>query len=86
MSIQVAITIRTPYNQMPIALTYKSIDRKMYRDQFCIECGHPFMSISDKYVAIHDGGVPIDLLREDQRVLEARCKNHYCKQYFRIEV
>lgn len=79
-------TIRTPYHQMPIALTYRSIDRKMYRDQFCIECGHPFMSISDKYVSIHDGGVPIDKLREDERILEARCSYHYCKQYYRIEV
>lgn len=81
-----AATIRTPYNQMPIALTLKSTDRKMYRDQYCLECGHPFMSISDKYVSIHDGGVPIDTLREDERVIEARCKFHYCKQYYRIEV
>lgn len=78
--------IRTPYNQMPIFLALKSIDRKMYRNQYCLECGHPFMSISDKYVSIIDGGTPIDLLRENERVLEARCRYHYCKQYFRIEV
>lgn len=87
MDINIAVsTVRTPYNQLPIALTLKSIDRKLYRDQFCIECGHPFMAISDKYIAIHDGGVPIDMLREDDRVIEARCKHHYCKQYYRIEV
>lgn len=78
--------VRTPYNQMPIALIYRSIDRKMYRDQFCIECGHPFMAISDKYVSIQDGGMAVDILREDNRVLEARCKNHYCKQYYRVDV
>jgi len=83
---QISVSIRTPYNQLPIALIYRATDRKLYRDQFCIECGHPFMSISDKFVAIHDGGVPIDLLRADQAVLEARCKNHYCKQYYRVEV
>ena len=80
------IAVRTPYHEMPIALIYRSIDRKLYRDQYCIECGHPFMSISDKHVAIHDGGIPIDLLREDERVFEARCKYHYCKQRFRVQV
>jgi hypothetical protein len=84
--LEVKVTIRTPYNQMPIALTYKSIDRKLYRDQYCIECGHPFMAISDKYVAIQDGGIPIDMLRGSERVLEARCSHHYCKQYYRVEV
>lgn len=78
--------IRTPYNQMPISLVLKSIDRKLYRDQYCLECGHPFMAISDKYVAMYDGGIPVDKLRESQKVIEARCKYHYCKQYFRVEV
>lgn len=79
-------TIRTPYNQMPMLLTLKSIDRKMYRDQYCLECGHPFMSISDKYISIIDGSTPIDMLRENERVIESRCRYHYCKQYYRIEV
>lgn len=79
-------TARTPYNELPIALTYVAIDRKTYRDQYCIECGHPFIAISDKYIAISDGGTPIDQLRDENRVLEARCKNHYCKQYYRVNV
>jgi hypothetical protein len=78
--------IRTPYNTMPILLTYRSVDRKLYRDQYCIECGHPFMAISDKYVAISDGGVAIDMLRKNDRVLEARCSYHPCKQHFRVWV
>lgn len=79
-------TIRTPYNQMPIALVYRSIDRKLYRDQYCIECGHPFMAISDKFFSVQDGGVAIDKLRRNDRVIEARCKSHYCKQFYRIWV
>lgn len=83
----ISTTIRTPYHQLPIALVLKAIDRKLYRDQYCLECGHPFMSISDKFVSIHDGGVPIDQLRtESKGVIEARCKYHYCKQYYRVEV
>lgn len=77
---------RTPYNELPIALTYVSIDRKLYRDQFCIECGHAFMAISDKYISIQDGGIAIDMLREDERVIEARCRYHPCKQHYRISV
>ncbi len=86
MSISVTTTIRTPYNQMPFSLVLKSIDRKLYRDQYCIECGHPFMAISDKYVSMYDGNIPVDKLREGERIIEARCRHHYCKQYYRIEV
>lgn len=77
---------RTPFNQLPIGLAYISIPRKLYRDQFCIECGHPFTSISDKFISIHDGGIPIEYLRSEDRVIEARCRYHYCKQFFRIAV
>lgn len=77
---------RTPYHQLPISLILKSIDRKLYRDQFCIECGHPFMAISDKYARIYDGSVPIELLRLNDRVVEHRCSFTQCKQYYRVEV
>ena len=80
------INIRTPYSQMPIALIYRSIDRKLYRDQFCFECGHPFMAISDKFYSIQDGGIPVDKLRENEKVIEARCKYHPCKQFYRVWV
>ena len=78
--------IRTPVNQMPIAVSYTSLDRKLYRDNYCIECGHPFIAISDKFVTISDGGIAIEMLRENERVLEARCRYHYCKQYYRVWV
>jgi len=78
--------IRTPYNQMPITLVYKSIDRKLYRDQFCQECGHPYMAISDKVVTVYDGNIPIDMLRGVDKLIETRCKYHYCKQYYNLLV
>ena len=78
--------VRTPYNQLHINLVYRSIDRKLYRDQYCLECGHPFMAISDKYVSIIDATIPTDMLRETERVLEARCRYHQCKQYYKVYV
>lgn len=78
--------IRTPYNQLPISMVLKSIDRKVYRDQYCVECGHPFMSISDKYVQIYDTAIPIEKLRTAERVISARCNFHFCKQFYRVEL
>lgn len=78
--------IRTPYNTQAITLAIKSTDRKQWRDQYCIECGHPFISISDKFVSIVDAAIPINLLRSREIVIEARCSNHYCKQRFNVYV
>lgn len=75
---------KTPANQIPITLGYTSIDTKLYRDQFCIECGHPFVAISDKFITVLDGDVEVQQLRREEKVVEARCRFHYCKQYFRI--
>jgi len=80
------IRVRTPYNQMPILMVYRSVERKLYRDQYCLECGHPFMAISDKFYSVQDGGVAIDHLRTGDKVVEARCKSHNCKQYYRLWV
>lgn len=77
---------RTPYNQMPITMVLKSIDRKLYRDLYCLECGHPFVAISDKVIALLDSTPPIDKLRETEQVVEARCRFHYCRQYYRMLV
>lgn len=78
--------IRTPYSTLAISLVYRSIDRKVERDQHCIECGHPFFSISDKVVTVYDGANSIELLRSGQRTVGVRCKHHYCKQRYRLEV
>lgn len=75
---------RTPYHQLPIALVFRAIDRKYYRDIFCMECGHPFMAISDKFVSVQDTGINVQKMRDNNMIIEARCKNHACKQYYRL--
>ena len=78
--------IRTPYNTLPITMALKSIDRKVYRDLYCIECGRPFIAISDKFISIIDAAFPVQMARGGERVIEARCSNHRCKQYFHVYV
>jgi hypothetical protein len=78
--------VRTPYNQMPITMALKAIDRKVYRDMHCLECGRPFIAISDKFITIIDAAIPVQLMRGGERVIEARCSNHYCKQYYHVYV
>lgn len=78
--------IRTPYHQLHISLVLRALDRKVYRDQFCVECGQPFIAISDKFVTILDSSMPLELMRTGDRVIEARCKRHTCKQYYRLWV
>jgi len=84
--IEISIKDKVPYNQLPITLVLNSINRKVYRDQYCIECGHPFVAISDKFVSILDSSIPIEKLRETERLIEARCRHHYCKQHYRVYV
>lgn len=78
--------IRTPYNTWPMTLSLRSIDRKVYRDQYCIECGKPFIAITDKFISIIDAAFPVQMARNGEKIIEARCSNHYCKQYFHIYV
>lgn len=78
--------VRTPYYQMPITMALKSTDRKVYRDLYCIECGRPFIAISDKFISIIDAAFPVQIARSNERVLEARCGSHTCKQRYHIYV
>lgn len=78
--------IRTPYHTLPITLALKSLDRKVYRDQYCIECGQPFITISDKFISIIDAAFPVQLARGGERVIGARCGRHDCKQYYNLYV
>lgn len=78
--------IRTPYHTMPITLAVKSIDRKAWRDQYCIECGKPFIAINDKFITIIDAAFPVQIARQREMVLEARCGSHYCKQRYNLYV
>ncbi len=86
LSQSVQLRQRTPYNTLNIALVYRSMDRKLERDQFCIECGQPFFTISDKIVAVYDGGITTEFMRTEQRVIGLRCKKHICKQHYQLEV
>lgn len=80
------ITLRPPAHQMNITLVYRSLNVKRERDQFCIECGQPFFSISDKIVVVYDGGITHEMLRTSQRVIGIRCRRHSCKQHYQVEV
>lgn len=79
-------TFRTPYNEVAITMALKAIDRKVWRDCYCIECGRPFIAISDKFITIIDAAFPIQMARGGERVIEARCSNHYCKQRYNVYV
>lgn len=78
--------MRPPSHQLNITLVYASLNVKRERDQFCIECGQPFFSISDKIVAIYDGGVTTEYMRGKERTIGLRCKRHTCKQHFQLHV
>lgn len=78
--------IRTPYHEIPITLSVKAIDRKVWRDQYCVECGKPFIAINDKFVSIIDAAFPVQLARGRELVIEARCGFHYCKQRYNIYI
>lgn len=80
------MTVRTPYHTVPITMALKAIDRKIYRDIYCIECGRPFLSMSDKYVSIIDAAFPVQMARGGERVIGVRCSNHICKQYYHLYV
>lgn len=77
---------RVPYNMLNISLVYRSMDRKVERDQHCFECGMPLFTISDKVVAVYDGGITIESLRADQRQIGVICKRQRCAQHYMLEV
>lgn len=77
---------KIPYAELPITLVLKSTNRKVYRDLYCLECGHPFVAISDKIISLIDVVTPMELLQPNEMVVEARCRQRYCGQYYRFEV
>lgn len=76
---------RTPLHQMPITLVLKSLDQKVYRDIYCLECGHPLVAISDKVVLLLDASSPMESLTSE-KIIETRCRHSYCRQFYRFEV
>lgn len=85
-SLSASIMAKVPYNMLNISLVYRSMDRKMERDQHCFECGMPMFTISDKVVAVYDGGITTELLRAEQRRIGVICKRHRCAQHYQLEV
>ena len=77
---------RVPYNTLNISLVYRSMDRKVERDQHCFECGMPLFTISDKVVAVYDGGITTELMRTEERRIGVICKRHRCAQHYMLEV
>lgn len=76
----------TPYNTLPITLMMQSLEQKVYRHYFCIECGHPFMSVSDKAIMIVDDGAPVETLERGEDMHSAECRYSRCRQRYRLRV
>jgi hypothetical protein len=78
--------MRTPYYQMPISISVKSVDHKMLREIHCPECGMPFISISDKIVRVSDSPIAIDRLAPDAPgIIKSICPRARCKQVYQLE-
>ena len=76
---------RTPYNTLPITLVLTTITQKSYRRLHCLECGKPFLDITDKVATATEGAQPIEDLRPNALgFVEPHCRTHTCKQYYRI--
>lgn len=76
---------RTPFNTMPITLVLTTLTQKAYRRLHCLECGRPFLDITDKVATATEGTQPVDQMKPDQKgFIEPHCHFHYCKQYYRI--
>lgn len=76
----------TPYNQQPITVLIKAVKQKVFRQLHCLECGRPFLDITDKILSVSDSVTPIEQLNPDEvGIIEAHCSRHDCKQYYRME-
>lgn len=81
-----SVRLRTPFNVLDISIVYRAMDRKAERDQHCIECGMPMITISDKAVRVYDGRIATEHLRTNQRQLGITCKRRGCSQHYQLEV
>lgn len=79
-------TERSPYYQIPLTLSLKSISRKVMVDLHCLFCGMPFISVSDQVVMVSDSFSTPDSFGEGEFGPQAiHCKRHTCKQRYRLE-
>lgn len=76
------MTERSPYYQVPIAISLLSVSFKYKQDLHCLFCGMPFTQVSDRVVAIADSS-----LSPESAIgpIETRCPRHTCKQRWALE-
>jgi hypothetical protein len=79
-------TERSPYYQVPITLSLKSISQKFLVDLHCLFCGMPFIQVSDQVVMVSDAfSDPASFGAGEFGPATVHCKRHTCKQRFRVE-
>lgn len=79
--------IRTPLHRQPITLAFKALQQKVYRHLHCMECGMPFLDITDKVLIASDAETPVEQLRPNELgVVTIHCPRHQCKQYYNLDL
>lgn len=81
-----ALRAKVPFNYLDISIVYRALDRKVEREQHCVECGATTHTISDKAVVIYEGNTTIEYLRTEQRQIGLTCKRKYCAQHYQLEM
>lgn len=77
---------RSPYYQLPLTLSLKSLSVKYLAELHCLFCGMPFLEVSDQVVMVSDSVSDASSFGESQFGPQSmRCKRHTCKQYYRTE-
>lgn len=76
----------TPYSAMPITIGLYATKQKVFREIHCIECGMPFLNITDKVITLMDFDTPIEDYRPDVvgRV-QMRCTRKNCAQRYVVQ-
>lgn len=79
-------TRATPYPLLPITLALVATKQKVYREVHCVECGLPFMSITDKIATIMDFNTPTDQLQPNvMGIINTSCTRRSCRQVYRLQ-
>ena len=53
----------------------------------CMECGMPFVDITDKALLVFDGSTPLASYDTTKvGLIDIHCPRHQCKQYYRMEM
>lgn len=78
---------RSPYYQLPLTLSLKSLSVKYLATLHCLFCGMPFIEVSDQPVLVSDAVSDVQSFGAGQPGPQTiHCKRHTCKQRYRMEV